>query len=62
MKFQTLSFTIPVLVLAGVFFSVWGYFNGGLPKAMELAVVWLTASTVAILLGRWLRRSTQVKK
>ena len=62
MKFQTLSFTIPVLILAGIFFFVWGYFMGGLPKAMEIAVVWLAASTVAVLLGLWLRRSTQVKK
>jgi hypothetical protein len=62
MKFQPLSFTIPVLVLAGIFFSVVGYLIGGVPKAIEHAVVWLAASTVAILLGLWLRRSSQVKK
>jgi len=62
MKFQPLSFTVPVLIVAGVFLSVWGYFIGGVPKAIELAVVWLAASTVAILLGLWLRRSSQVKK
>jgi len=50
MKFQSLSFTIPVLVLAGILCSVWGYFIGGVPKAIELAVVWLAASIVAILL------------
>jgi hypothetical protein len=62
MKFQRFSFTISVLILAGIFFSVWGYFIGGMPKAMEHAVVWFSASIVAILLGVWLRRSTQVKK
>jgi len=62
MKFQRLSFTIPVLVLAGIFLSVWGYFIGGAPKAAELAVVWFAASIVAVLLGLWLRRGSQVKK
>jgi hypothetical protein len=62
MKFPDLSFTIPVLVLAGIFVSVWAYFVGGLPKAMELAAVWFAASTVAVLLGIWLRRSILVKK
>jgi hypothetical protein len=62
MKFQRLSFTIPVLILAGIFFSVAGYFIGGAPKAIEHAVVWLAASIAAILLGLWLRRSSQVKK
>jgi hypothetical protein len=62
MKFQPLSFTIPVLIVAGIIFSVWGYFIGGVPKAIEHAVVWLAASTVAILLGFWLRRSSQLKK
>jgi hypothetical protein len=62
MKFQRLSFTIPVLILAGVFLSVWGYFIGGVPKAVELAVVWFAASIVAVLLGLWLRRSSPVKK
>ena len=62
MKFQPLFFTIPVLILAGIFFSVWGYFIGGAPKAIEHAVVWFTASIVAILLSLWLRRSSQVKR
>jgi hypothetical protein len=62
MEFQQLSFTIPVLILAGIFSSVAGYFIGGVPKAIELAVVWLAASTVAVLLGLWLRRRSQVKK
>jgi hypothetical protein len=62
MEFQRLSFTIPVLILAGIFFSVAGYFIGGVPKAVEHAVVWFAASIVAVLLGLWLRRSSQVKK
>jgi hypothetical protein len=62
MKFQPLSFTIPVLVLAGIFFSIWGYFIGGMPKAVEHAVVWYAASIVAVLLGLWVRRSSQAKK
>ena len=62
MKFQPLSFTIPVLVLAGILNSVWGYFSGGVPKAIEHAVVWLAASIVGILLCLWLRRNSRVKK
>ncbi len=62
MKLQPLSFTIPVLILAGILVSLWGYFIGGAPKAIELAVVWLAAAIVAILLGLWLRRTSQVKK
>jgi hypothetical protein len=62
MKFQRFSFTISVLILAGIFFSVWGYFIGGMPKAMEHAVVWFSASIVGVLLGVWLRRGTQVNK
>jgi hypothetical protein len=61
-KLQPLSFTIPVLIVAGIFFSVWGYFVGGVPKAIEHAVVWFAASIVAVLLGVWLRRSSPVKK
>jgi hypothetical protein len=62
MKFQRLSFTIPVLILAGILFSIAGYLIAGAPKAIEHAMVWLAASMVAILLGLWLRRSSQVKK
>jgi hypothetical protein len=62
MEFQRLSFTIPVLVIAGIFFCVWGYYEGGMSKLIEHAVVWLAASIVATLLGLWLRRSSQVKK
>jgi len=61
LKFQPLSFTIPLLILAGIFFAVWGYFIGGVPKAIEHAVVWFTASIVAILVRLWLL-SSQVKK
>jgi hypothetical protein len=62
MEFQRLSFTIPVLVIAGILFCAWGYYLGGMSKLLEHAAVWLAASIVAILLGLWLRRSSQVKK
>jgi hypothetical protein len=62
LKFQPLSFTVPVLILAGIFFSVAGYFIGGVPKSIEHAVVWLAASIVALLLRLWLLSSSQVKK
>jgi len=62
MKFPPLSFTVPVLILAGIISFVWGYFIGGVPKALDLAVVWLAVSIVVILLGLWLRRNRQVKK
>ena len=62
MKFPPLSLTIPVLILAGILSSVWGYFIGGVPKAIELAVVWLPVSIVVILLGLWLRRNSELKK
>ena len=62
MKFPPLSLTIPVLVLAGIISCVWGYFLGGVPKAIEFAVAWLAVSIVVMLVGLWLRRSSQVKK
>jgi hypothetical protein len=39
MEFQRLPSTIPVLILAGIFFSAGGYFIGGLPKAIEHALL-----------------------
>jgi len=62
LRLQPLSFTIPVLVIAGIFSSIWGYFIGGRLKAVEHALIWYAASIVAVLLGVWLRRSSQVKK
>ena len=62
MKLQPLSFTIPVLILAGILFSAMGYLEGGVPKAKERAIVWFAASTVGILLSLWLRRGGQVKR
>jgi hypothetical protein len=57
-----LSFTIPVLVIAGIFYCAWGYYAGGVSRLKETAVVWLAASIVAVLVGLWLRRMGQVKK
>ena len=64
MKFHLdqLSFTIPVLVIAGMFYCAWGYYAGGASRLKETAVVWLAASIVAVLLGLGLRRIGQVKK
>jgi|SRR5271157_5436705 len=56
-----LSFTIPVLVIAGILLCAWGYYAGGVSKLKETAVVWFAASVIAILFGRWLRRSGHVK-
>ena len=58
----SLSFIIPVLILMGVGYCIWGYFEGGVPKSEEMFLVWLTASVVALLLGRWLRRPGPVNK
>jgi hypothetical protein len=58
----SLSFIIPVLVLMGVVYCVWGYYEGGVSKSEEIFLVWLTASVVALLLGRWLRRPSQANK
>lgn len=58
----SLSFIIPVLILLGVGYCVWGYHEGGVPELEEKFLVWLTASVVALLLGHWLRRPRQVNK
>jgi membrane protein YdbS with pleckstrin-like domain len=62
MKVQPLSFTVPVFVIAGIGFSAWGYYEGGMSKLIEHAVVWLVASIAAVLLRPWFRGSSQVKK
>jgi hypothetical protein len=64
MKIQLtrLSFSIPVLVIAGILYSAWGYYAGGVSRLKESAVVWLAASIVAVGAGLWLRRFGQVKK
>ena len=53
---SSLAFIIPVLILTGVGICALGYYDGGVSKLEELAVVWLASSTIAVLLGRWLRR------
>jgi hypothetical protein len=64
MKFQLarLTFTIPVLVIAGTLLLRLGYYAGGVSTLRETAVVWLAASIVAVLLGVGLRKIGQVKK
>jgi len=64
MKFYLarLSFTIPVLVIAGMFYCAWGYYAGGASRLKESALVWFTASIVAVLLGLGLRWFGHVKK
>jgi len=55
----SLAFIIPVLILVGVGYCAWGYHEGGVSKLEETAVVWLASSTIAVLLGRWLRRPSR---
>jgi hypothetical protein len=64
MKFRLdrLSFTIPVLIIAGMFYCMWSYYAEGASRLKETAEVWLGASVVAILLSLGLRRISQVKK
>jgi len=55
-------FMIPVLISMCVAYSVWGYYEGGASKSKELFFVSLTATVIALLVRRWLRRPEQVNK
>ena len=59
---ERLSFTVSVLLVLGVVLCARAYYIGGLPRAKETAAVWFVASVVAILLGRWLRRTGRINK
>jgi hypothetical protein len=60
--YDNLLFTIAVLIVVGVVFCVRTYFTGGISHLEQTAAVWIMASAVAVLLGRWLRRLGHVKK
>ena len=60
--YDSLPFIITVLIVVGLVFCVRAYFTGGVSHLEETVLVWVMASGVAILLGRWLRRIMHVNK
>jgi hypothetical protein len=60
--YDNLLFTVAVLIAVGLVFCVRAYFTGGISHLEQTAVVWVMASAVAVLLGRWLRRLGHVNK
>jgi|SRR5579871_1496948 len=60
--YDSLRFTIAVLIVVGVVFCVRAYFTGGISHLEQTAVVWAMASAIAVLLGRWLRGVGRVNK
>ena len=60
--YDSLTFTIAVLMLVGIVFCVRAYVMGGVAHLEQTAVAWVIISAVAVLLGRWLRSFGQVKR
>ncbi len=60
--YDSLVFIIAVLIVAGMVLCIRAYSAGGVSDLEETAGVWLVASVVAVLFGRWLRRLGQVQK
>jgi hypothetical protein len=60
--YDSLSVVIAVLIVAGIVLCLRAYSAGGLSDLRETAAIWLAASVVAVLVGRWLRKLGQVNK
>ena len=53
---QRLSFVIPALLIAGMFYSMWAYYTRGISGLRTGSEVWLLLSAAAILMNLFVRR------
>jgi len=53
---QRLSFVIPVVLIGGMFYSIWAYYTRGISGLRTRSEVWLSASAAAILMSFLLRK------
>ena len=53
---QRLSFVIPVLLIAGMSYSIWAYYTRGISGLRTRTEVWLLALAAAILMNLFVRR------
>jgi len=53
---QRLSFVVPVLLIAGVSYSIWAYYTRGISGLRTRTEVWLLASAAAILANLFVQR------
>jgi drug/metabolite transporter (DMT)-like permease len=52
---KRLNFVIPVLLIAGVSYSIWAYYTRGISGLRTRSEVWLLASAAAILMSLFVR-------